>query len=208
MPDVPNLPGVPVLSSYATDALKVELLVTDLLILFPGALTPQWGIFLDGEPIIVPDTIVNFEYKQDWSIMEYPIEQGSFETYNKVQHPFETRLRMSTGGTKAARQAFLAQLQAIAGDLNLYDVVTPEIVYPSCNIMHVDYRRAAQQGANMITVDVWLKQINDNVETTFSNTQQPDGASPVSGGNVQPVTPTTSQLSTMQNYNIGAFGGT
>ena len=206
MPNVPNLPGVPILASYAIVPLQIELLATDLLILFPGALTPQWGIFLDGEPIIIPDTIVSFEYKQDWSIMEFPIEQGSFETYNKVQHPFETHVRMSTGGTKSARQAFLANLQAIAGDLNLYDVVTPEIVYPSCNIMHVDYRRTAQVGANMITVDVHLKQINDNVQTTFSNTQQPDGASPVSGGNVQPVTPTTSQLTTMMNAGIGRSG--
>jgi hypothetical protein len=54
MANVPNVPGVPALPSY-TDAIQ-SLVVADALNVLSAVLPSQWGIYLDGAPVITPAT--------------------------------------------------------------------------------------------------------------------------------------------------------
>src|SRR5215469_5882183 len=120
-----NVPGVPSLPSYLPGALS--LLSSDLspasFIASAGQALLQWGIFRNGQPVVVPITgltsglqdfsivngiatnvignvlglptifpvaasFVDVEYKQDWPISDYPVEQGGFQSYDKVRLPF------------------------------------------------------------------------------------------------------------------------
>lgn len=190
MPNVPNLPGVPPLSSYAGNVFS--LILGDLV----SALSfsqPPWGIFLNGEPAIEVNSITGFDYKQDWSISDYPVEDGGFQSYNKVELPYDARVRITSGSSIADRSIMLAELETLAKSLDLYDIVTPEKVYTSVNISHYDFHRTATSGLGMIVADVWFTEIRVSSTTTFMNTQQPGNAGPQSSGNVQPQTPTASQ---------------
>src|ERR1700692_2719036 len=131
MPNVPNVPGVPPLSSYAANA--VTLLAVDLVASVLGAFAPQWGIFLNGSPVVVADSVISVGYKQGWRIADYPIEGGGFASYDKVDTPYDARVRFSTGGSDANRQALLDSVAAIAGSTQVFDVVTPETVYADAN---------------------------------------------------------------------------
>lgn len=195
--NIPDVPGVPLINFVPGAEAGIELLSADELILFPAASGPQWGIFLDGSPVVVADSVVDFTYKQEWALSDYPIEQGAFGTYDKVQIPFDCRIRFSSGGSAANRQALLDSIAAIAGDTNLYDAVTPEEVYPSCNITHYDYKRSSRNGVGLIVVDVWLLQIRIVGAATPSNTQQPSGAATVNDGTVQPTAPMPTQQSSV-----------
>lgn len=55
MPDVPNVPGVPSLNSYGAD--NVALLTSDIFVAISAFAAPQWGIYLDGLPVITPANI-------------------------------------------------------------------------------------------------------------------------------------------------------
>lgn len=152
----------------------------------------EWGIFLDGEPVVVADQVKSFAFRQDFQVSTYPVEQGGFETYDKVQVPFEPRVQFVSGGDLANRQALLDSIAAIVGDLNLYDVVTPERVYLSCNVTHHDYERTSESGVGLIKVNVHLLEVRVtvsaqyNTATPLSNTKSPGAADPVSNGTVQP----------------------
>lgn len=165
------------------------LLVADQVAQFFGIFPQRWGIFLDGEPVVLADNVLTLEFRQDWRLSTYNQEQGAFATYNKVAMPFEVKLRFSTGGSLSSRQAFQASIEAIAGDLNLYDVVTPEKIYLSCNVNHFDLKRAADS-AGIMSIDVWLEEVRIAGAATFSNTKSPGAAGNVNGGLVQgaPVT--------------------
>jgi hypothetical protein len=183
MPFVPNFPGVPPLSSYAP-ATALALLVTDAWsLVFPGI--PQWGIFFQGVPVVVADSVISFEYKEDWSISSYPVEQGGFETYNKVAVPFDVRVTYSAGGTPANRQALQASVDAIMSSLDLFDVVTPEKVFLSVNPTHQDFRRTSSDGVGLLRISVWCEQVRVTAQAQFSNTQSPSGASAQGGGFAQ-----------------------
>lgn len=220
MPNVPFLPGVPPLNGYSA-AGAVQLLFTDLLGLLSGSITPQWGIFLDGEPVIACDNVVSFDFRRRWNESDYQIEKGGFESYNKVETPFETRVRMSAGGSEIDRQNFLSSVEDIAGDLQLYDVVTPERVYQSVNITGYEYKRTSVNGVGLLVIDVSLLEIRETAEVAFSsttareaasgrrtttlitirpgNTIDPTSSSPSSGGTVQPTQPTAQE----ENWTMG-----
>jgi hypothetical protein len=125
MPNVPNVPGVPNLASYAQGV--VTLLVADAVAFLGGQETPQWGLFLNGAPAVVAESVTSFDYKQDWNISTYPVEAGAFASYDKVQVPFDVRLRYATGSDESARQTLLNSIARIAGTLNLYDAVMPDV---------------------------------------------------------------------------------
>ena len=203
---VPNLPGVPALISYADDVIGT-ILSGDGIGVFDAFLTDQWGVFLDGSPVVTADTVTSVSYRQEWAISDFPVENGSFNSYNKVQIPFDVRVRFTAGGSESNRAALLSSVASIADDsVNLYTVVTPEETYSSVTITHYEYSRTAVNGVGLLSVDVWCLNVNEqSAATTLSNTQSPSGASQNNGGTVQGLPSPTG--GTIQASNLPDFPG-
>lgn len=197
--NVPNVPGVPSVLRALGASTTVSLLVSDAVSLFSGSqFSQQWGIYLGAFPVVVADNVVSFDYRQQWTISDYPVEQGAFESYDKVQTPYNGRFRFTAGGSETNRQLLLDSIAAVAGDLNLYTIITPEAIYTSCNVTHYDYSRSSNNGAGLITVDVWAEEVRQTVTAAMSNTASPSSASQTNVGTVQtttaPAATTTSTL--------------
>ncbi len=188
MPFIPNVPGVPALSSFAPPNL-FELLITDAASLLISALFPNtWGVFLDDLPIpiISYESFVSFEYKQDLPISTYPVEQGAFLSYDKVRLPAEIKIRLAQGGSVFDRQKFLFSLDAAMTTTGLYTVVTPEEVFLSYNFVHRDLVRTADQGVGLIVVDIWLMEVMQTATAFFQSVATPAVAGQVGGGSLTP----------------------
>lgn len=172
------------------------------------------GLSALGIPNLIPVTasMIDWEYKQDWPISNYPQEQGAFQSYDKVTLPWDVRLKLAGGGATATRQAFLNTIFAISGGtppgvplalpgsgtpLPLFDIVTPELSYPSCSCTHVDFARTAERGVTLIVVDMWFQQIAVTSTNNFQNTQTPAVAGQLGTGNQQPQIPSTSLQSSI-----------
>lgn len=201
---IPGLPALP--SSVIVDAL--QLLTGDALALLAPSGGSQWGLFLDGEVAVTADNVASFEFKQDMRISNFPVEEGSFATYNKVQLPYDVRLQFSTGGTASDRQALIDSVDAVIASTSLFDAPTPEKVYQNLNPTHQSLRRTARNGVGLLVIDVYCEEVRVTASQQFTSSQQGGGtttvmtikhpqspsASPqVSDGNVQPVTPSAAQ---------------
>lgn len=145
----------------------------------------RWGIFLDGELVLEPDSFASLEYKKDWHIADYPIEQGNFETYNKVRLPYEARVMITKGGTEADRNVFLERVADVADSLDLYDIVTPDFTYTNANITHYDFQRTAEKGVSLLSVTLWFQEVRLEASSEFTQTASPDSANQVNVGAVQ-----------------------
>lgn len=189
MPVVPKVPGVPALSSYLANA--VPLIFADAIAFLFGGPANPWGIFLNGSPAFEFESFNSFAYKKEFVIADYPIEgsggASGFMSYDKVELPFECRVRLISGGSEADREALLAEIDAAAADLELYDIVTPERLYQNCNIQRVGVERTSTDGVGVIKIDVVFQQIRSSEVSAFSNTQQPGSAGQQGLGNVQPT---------------------
>ena len=142
MPDVPNLPKN----------------IGDAVIKFGGAQTIKlffgnyWGIFdQNGLPLLLVDNVKSVKFQNATKISNAPVEKGSFASYNKVIEPYTVNVVVTkSSGGATERGAFLALLDGFANSTDLFMVITPEAIYPNCNIVGYDYLREASNGARMI----------------------------------------------------------
>lgn len=198
-PHIPSLPGVPQLVRSALG------LPPNNIQLAQGALQKQlaaaqqnvfpWGVYSadSGDQVIVPDSILNLDNRNEWKLSDYPQQANAFAAYNKVIVPFEISLRFSKGANLAERAAFLKSIDDIAGDTNLYDIVTPEKTYLNVNITRYEVTRRGAEGAYFLCeVDVFFRQIIE-VEAQYStsaantsNAQNPTAQNTVNQGTLQP----------------------
>jgi hypothetical protein len=193
--------GLPILFNAAQNKInKFQILVSDINI-FPGLFgRTRWGLYRNNQPVIVADSVAEIDYRQEWRLPQYPMEQGAFQSYNKVETPYLGRVRLTKGGSASDRATFIAAVEAAAASLDLYDIVSPEKVYTGANISRIEYRRNAASGAGLITVDLLLTQVRETVVTAFTNTATPSGANPVNGGSVQPQAPTAAEVAGIQGF--------
>lgn len=185
-PSLPGAPGVPAPP-------PTPLMTADTASSSSQSGAPQWGIFLKGKAVIASDNVLDFEYKRDWNVADFPLEKGAFESYDKVQNPFDVRFRFSCGGSKTRRTAFLNSIDTACESMDLYDVVTPEKTWISVNLDHADFARKQESGQGLITADVWGVEVRVTATQTFTQTKSPSGQKPVSGGQVQTKAPTPPQ---------------
>lgn len=189
-----SIPGLPPLL-IPRPATILTLLVADAFPLLPQRFQSPWGIWQNGAPVVLADSVVALNFKQTWNTTTAPLEQGAFADYNKVQTPFGARLRMTRGGNSTSRQQFLASIEQFAASLELVDIVTPERTYTSANIIEYEYNRAADSGLGLMIVDIRLEQIRTSVAATtgaptnFQNTAQPFAATVIGLGQIQPQAP-------------------
>ncbi|AWB26168.1 hypothetical protein DA075_35445 (plasmid) [Methylobacterium currus] len=191
VPDVDGVPPVTFAPGSGGDIILAAADAAGIAVAFDGPMS-RWGLYRQGRPVVICDTVLAFDHKADWAVSDHPLERGSFESFNKVAIPFDVRFIFAAGGSEASRTALLSSIQAIAGDLNLYDAVTPEKVYPSVNVVHYDYRRTAQAGAGLLVVAIWcqeIRQVTPSAASPNTSTAAPSGADPVNGGTVQPAPP-------------------
>ena len=181
--------GQPVITSSLASLIGLGSLASAVQSIGGGLLNSIASQFVSGNAQSLANlfSVVDFEYKQDWSVSDYPVEQGGFQSYDKVQLPGGIRMRVAAGGSQSNRQAILDIVAGLANSMQLFNVYTPEETYVNYSVVHYDYARKANNGAGLIIVDIWLTEIRVTATTAFSNTQQPGVAGQQSSGPVQPT---------------------
>lgn len=164
---------------------------------------PSWGVFdANGNKVINPDNVFAFSDRAEWRESDYPVQRGTFASFNKVAVPFEDMVRMTKGGSLSDRQQFLKSIDDIAGDTNLYSVRTPEKTYLNMNILRRELLRRSSEGAYFLEVDIFFRNIIEQTPQYSStaadtaNAQNPSALPVVNQGNVQAVPLTSAQSST------------
>lgn len=205
-PNVPNVAGVPPLlrkiSTIGT-AVAGAIAVVNKFGSLSNWLAPKWGIFYadDLTPVLVSDSVVSVDYRNESRISDFPVEAGSFGSFNKVATPYDARVRLSCGSDAASRAAFLQSLELVVASTNLYHVVTPDKTYLSANIVAYDYRREQRAGAGLIVADIVLREVRQIALSMYSNSNAispdkaayPSSVSPYNFGQVQAAAPNTTQ---------------
>jgi len=152
-----------------------------------------------GPPVL---TTAGLEYQRENRVSTFPVENGSFAAYNKVQNPASTVVTMVLEGDVGARAAFLAALEDACNSTDLFSVATPEVVYVNYNIVRYTYARKAQRGLTLLIAEVFLEEIR---QVSSTKTQvivapiPPEATAQESSGITQGATPNNSVLLDLSN---------
>lgn len=185
-PNVPALPGVPALHRIAPYVSAGLTLAAEFL---PLNLFGQRYAIMNADTMqyaLIPDSVVAFDFKQEAKIPIYPMQNGAFQSYNKVGLPWEVRMTVTCSGNGTMSQSdFLSAIQSLLANLTLVDIQVPNYTYQSGNLVHVDYRRESTKGATLIIAQLYFQWVRV-VSGATNNAAQPSGASPISLGNLSP----------------------
>ena len=133
-PNIPPLPGVPAINRNSAGYVGAALNIVAQLL--PDSLFgTKWAILdaTTGSAILIPDNFVSYERISEAKIPTYPLEQGSFASYNKVRLPRTYRLTVSCNGNKSTSKInFLTAIQKLeTGRNSNQSPVTVKIVTPN-----------------------------------------------------------------------------
>ena len=165
----------------------------------------RWGIYgQNAQPVLVAESVAAVEYTREYDISDYPQEQGAFESYNKVQTPFQAKVTLLSNQT---REQLLNTLEPIVYSLALVSVVTPEVSYPSANLTRYSLRRTVQSGVTLVAVDIWCEEVRVDAGTQSTQISQQNSASPGSTpvGQLAPganIAAGSSQTGNTSNFNL------
>lgn len=154
-----------------------------------------------GTVLVTPDTCRSLEYKGEYRICDYPIEQGGFSSYNKIALPYDLRLVLCCAGgdlvqqlasglladadsyinslintnfsQPMSRSAFILACEQLLASLTLVDVVTPDRTYESLNCIHFGYNKTKATGAGMVIADLWFREVRQSVSANYTSTGAP-----------------------------------
>lgn len=179
----------------------------------PPAFANIWGIYdSSGNKLFDVDTCLGVDMKDGSKVSDFPVEESSFNSYNKVKEPLEAKIRLGVGGMARIAVA-LTTLRTAVSSVNLYDVWTPEYIYQSCTVVVGSYKRTEKEGKNLLEILIDLKEIRQvgtqyattNVPITGKKAAQPSSTSKVSSGKAQPAKPATPSLQTMNTAQVTAL---
>ncbi|OOF47584.1 hypothetical protein BKK52_08640 [Rodentibacter trehalosifermentans] len=175
---VPSVPGLP--KNIGDAAIKFG--GSQLINQFFGN---YWGIFdQNGIPLLLADNVSSVKFQNRSKISDAPTEKGSFASYNKVAEPYAVDVVMTkASGGVMERGAFLALLDTFANSTDLFMVITPEAIYPNCNITSYDYARSAGDGARMIKANIHLQEVRE-VEVQYTETKMPESSAESQSGSI------------------------
>jgi hypothetical protein len=223
-PNVPAYAGVPALVRPVSAAIASSPVIAiglgAIQTILGSALqqTPRWGIFdSDGNQLGINATssltsaltsqltgatvptlsTLSFEFIRETRVSDFPVEEGGFASYNKVQTPANPVITLALAGSESDRTNFLTAIDAACISTDLYSLITPEINYVNYSIERYRYARRASAGATLLIVEVSLKEIRQvtaSFATPIVNPQNPAAAPQVSNGMTQPTVPQTSVL--------------
>ncbi|MCV6799837.1 hypothetical protein OII53_28035 [Achromobacter ruhlandii] len=186
-PNVPQVPGVPAVLRDLTIPSVSELANLGL-----GALAalifgvPRWGLYnQNGIAAVIFDTFLGIRFRNGSRISSFPVEQGSFSSFNKVDTPFDVALRFAHSGDMTSRGELLEMLEGLKASVELLSVVTPEIVYPSANVVGYSYERGPRTGPSQLIFDIYVEEVRVTALADFGETVEPDGTEEESSGQVQ-----------------------
>ena len=146
---------------------------------------------LTGTYALEPDSFVKFEYKKDNKIPNYPIEQGSFQTYNKVALPYEVKLTITKNGSISP---FIVKINELLNSTALLTIVTPDAIYKTTNLVHFDYRKEARNGAVLLIAELTFQEVRI-APNPAAPTAAPQGAKTTPLGQTSPL-PVLTQFGT------------
>lgn len=225
-PNVPKALGVPDIKRGITN----QSITNAALGIVQGALwqafinQDNWGIFdVDNNKLAdikyttpalsrlfgSSQSTLSVEFSKEMRSSDFPLELGSFASYNKVEMPATPTVVLCVTGTEDERKNFLTALDKATKSTTLYNVVTPEVVYEGYSIDRYNYSRRAESGATMLIVELSLKQVREVVPlygtATIVSPANPESKPTANTGSVQPEKPKASLLKKGVDFVKGLF---
>lgn len=114
-----------------------------------------------GEQAFSFDVFEKSNYKGESKIVQSPVEEGSFASYNMTLTPQEVGCTLIKRGRSDNLSAFINALQAFVESTDLLTVVTPEREYQNMKLTKATFDRSIDNGTDCIVADLSFQEVRE-----------------------------------------------
>ena len=168
LPSIPSLPSInlPKVVSFVKSPAAV-LNVVSLIAKNLPKLNPKRPIYaiLNAEtqiPLALPDSWAEIVPRfMEYQVSDYPIEAGEFAAYNKVRRPCIVDVVLVKEGTDLERATWLEAIrqQASADPTALYNIITPQGIFPNLTMSRGVFQARPDRGSNMLYLELQFSEV-------------------------------------------------
>lgn len=182
--------------------------------ILPVSQTHRWSITdKDGQPLIIFTSFFELEYRDENKVLEHPVEDGGFFSYNKIETPLEISVVLGISGKNEDLQRTLVTLNELVKSTKLINIETPIKFISNTTLVSYDFALKKDEGISLLTVNLALREVRQ-VKPQYTNVsipsipkaqaKNPTDASNQDGGKQQPKEPSKSTIKKIQD---SLFGG-
>lgn len=108
-------------------------------------------------------SVLNIGVGGNSTASDFPVEEGSFATYNKVVRPETVRVSYAVSGSETDRVLFLNEIRDAKNGNTLLNVYMPETIglFQNYTIVNYQMNRSAESGAAIFYIDVDLVEVKE-----------------------------------------------
>lgn len=163
----------------------------------------EWTLLdADGATAVAFTSFIDIDLRNEGQALSYPVEEGSFADYNKVDTPLDIRVTLAAQGTDADFEYILARLDEYKRAAVTLSVSTPSALYENMTLESYSYKRSRDANAGMLTVELSLIEVRE-VETQVTTTVITKPKNPTSSGKVNTGKTQTTEKSGSVLYDGG-----
>ncbi len=145
-------------------------------------LCQEWTILNEsGQRPIRFTSFFDLAYSGGGKALSYPLEEGAFAKYNKVQNPGGLKVTLGMQGSEADFDEALRSLDFYRKETEKLCIATPAACYDGYTLESYSYQRAVNSGAGMLVVELTLVEVKE-VETRTTATVITKPKNPTSSG--------------------------
>ena len=164
-----------------------------------GDKNTTWTLLdVKGQTAVTFTSFIDIDLRAEGQALTYPVENGGFASYNKVESPLDIRLTLGLQGTEADFASALERIGKYKRDAVVLAVVTPAAMYRSMTLEAFSYKRAKGNGAGLLATELTLvevRQVASRATTTaITQPKNPTSAGKVDTGKTQPMNSLASHL--------------
>lgn len=199
-PNVPRAQGIPPMPrndspTFAQNFINAQLAALQAAIWDFISVKEEWSIVdFDGNVITTFDSFNEIEAVNPTTVSNFPLQRGSFASYNKVNLPKPITVVLTKAGTDQEMANFITAIDQATNSTDLYTVITPTATYSSMNLELSGYRQTAEEGSHLIRVELRMIEIREvsakYTQTELQNAKDPQSKPVENGGGQQVVTET------------------
>ena len=164
-----------------------------------AATTKDWGIFDDKlKPVFDYDTILSMKVESKANVSNFPVERGSFATYNKVRQPIKIEVKVSVGSLQYPaskglsvnarkrkgvdrRSKLIADMGIARYSTDVYSIAMPEGTYPRMTLQDFSFARETNSGGpSRVIAEMSFVEVRE-VTAQYSNSKPRFSGGPAAG---------------------------
>lgn len=126
-----------------------------------------------GNPVLPLHSFIGIDVASDGNTASAPVEQGSFNSYNKTRAPKQLTIDVSFSGTTSELHEALDTLDELQESTNTFSVVTPEYEYENYTLESYNYsKRIDDGGSGILFAALKCVEIKETVSAYSSVSQE------------------------------------